>query len=353
MATQELTPNPIPPLQPEVDEHQQWLIERRKGIGGSDVHNLFPDVSKYGCPAALFDDKTGKAHDFGRTQDEMDILRRGNLLENVVAGLYAEYTGRQIFRATKPYVSKEYPFMRVNIDRRIKSEPNKGPGVLECKTANAWVMREILEQGLPPAYIMQLQHALAVTGYQWGSFAVYEAGQGKFIHFDIERDEQMIAILLDREMKFWADVETNRRPDPLPDLKDARCKKCQFRKSCRGEQFAQMNAQIVKEIGKVQYEDDDSPVLAQKVIDLKQAKAVIEEWEGIAERITDEIKEAIGDRQAVRVPDAGIAVVWKEQKGAVRWDTRALEADHPEMAEKYKKPSAPTRPFKMFDIEAS
>ena len=59
--------NTAPPFDPVETEQDLWLKERRKGLGGSDVHNLFPDESRYGCPLRLWFDKTDIEPDYKRT----------------------------------------------------------------------------------------------------------------------------------------------------------------------------------------------------------------------------------------------------------------------------------------------
>src|ERR1700722_3426949 len=97
---------PIESLTEVIDEPRAaWLEDRRKGIGGSDVHHLFPEESKYGCTLQLWYDKTGTPEDYRRTPDELRIMNRGHILEDVVADIYMEETGRKVIRKKQPYVS--------------------------------------------------------------------------------------------------------------------------------------------------------------------------------------------------------------------------------------------------------
>ena len=108
------TQNVVTPQQLSDD----WLEKRRQFIGGSDSASLFPEDSKYGCPTRLFFDKTGKAPDYPRTQREDQILRRGQIWENVVAFYFQETTGLKV-RRMGTRVSKDFSFMGVNMDRQI------------------------------------------------------------------------------------------------------------------------------------------------------------------------------------------------------------------------------------------
>jgi predicted phage-related endonuclease len=84
-------------------------------FGGSDAAAIFNEG--WGCARRLFYDKTDTPPDFQRTEREESILRRGTLMEELVAEEYSFITGRKI-RRMPTRVSKKYPWMRVNIDRR-------------------------------------------------------------------------------------------------------------------------------------------------------------------------------------------------------------------------------------------
>jgi predicted phage-related endonuclease len=53
-------------------EHEHWLAERKKGIGGSDAASILSEG--YGCPRALFYDKAGVEPDYQHTPAELDLF---------------------------------------------------------------------------------------------------------------------------------------------------------------------------------------------------------------------------------------------------------------------------------------
>ncbi|MDO3387969.1 hypothetical protein QWI17_19145, partial [Gilvimarinus sp. SDUM040013] len=67
------------------------------------------------------------------------------------------------------------------------------------------------KEGVPEYVELQVMHQLAVTGKQAADVAVLLGGQHLEIH-RIERDEQMIARLIELERKFWNYVETDTPP---------------------------------------------------------------------------------------------------------------------------------------------
>lgn len=331
--------------------NQQWLEERRLGIGGSDVAAVFNEG--YGCAAALYDDKTGKQPDYQRPDSEQRILERGTILEDAVADRYVRETGRKV-RRMKTKVSKDFPFMRVNIDRQILGD-ERGLGVLECKTANEWVFKNMKAEGMPEQYVLQIQHAMAVTGYKWGAFAVLEPSSFELLIFDVIRNEKLIAAIIAKEKEFWEHVEAGQRPDALA-FGDRRCGSCIYRRSCRGT--SQVPFEPEENGRKIDYEDDDS--LAELVNDYFTATHEAQFRQNIADEIKNRIKAQIGERQAVSVPSSGVHILYRQQAGSMRWDPKALEGEIDAIAKKdkdlaerlrgCKREAAPTRPFKLIQI---
>src|SRR6185437_3777665 len=143
-------------------EREEFLSARLLGIGGSDAAAVFNEG--WSCARACAYEKLETPEDFPRTERENRILRRGTLMEELVADEYAHVTGRKI-RRMPTRVSKHFPWMRVNVDRAILGD-KRGTGDLEVKTAAPWIYRKMLEldpetgtaHGLPNQYYLQLQH---------------------------------------------------------------------------------------------------------------------------------------------------------------------------------------------------
>lgn len=345
-----------------ISPREQWLEERRRGIGGSDCASLFPEDTKYGCTLKLYFDKINQLPDFLRTPREERILRRGVLFEDIIATLFCDETGLQV-RRQKSREMPGKPYMRVNMDRQVINITRSklvsiwpqyeellalpeecGPGYLECKTANSFVYRRMMQPpdqggGLPIDYVLQLQHGLAVTGYRWGVFAVLEPGSGDFVAFPMTRRENLIQEIIRRAESFWAWKEAGKAPSPL-EKPDSRCSNCLFRKTCPLNDM--IAAGIPKDDG--EYQTDDS--LAELACDLREAKEMLAEKQELVDTITDVIKEKVGDRQRISIPSAGMRIRWTYSKPRVSWDTKALDAAmNDEFKSKYKKAGSPVRSF--------
>ncbi len=321
---------------------EEWLAERRLGIGGSDAASVLGE--KYGCPRALFLDKTGVEPDYFHTEGELNLFRRGHALEPICAARFVEETGMRV-RRMAARVSQNRPWMRVNVDRCILSVDEDGPGYLECKTANESVFADMQAHGMPEHYILQVQHGLSVTGWKWGEFAILEPYTFQFMHFRFKRDEALIAVVQDKEEAFWRMVQAGEIPAKLPDFADDRCTKCVYRRGCR-------NAEALPKVKRTKkvYVPDTTPEIDILVGNIKQLDARLEEAAALKEIERTKLQILMGDRDAIAVPSQGKKVSYTLQSGSLRWDAQALDAEKPELAAKYKRRGEAHKVMRMYDM---
>lgn len=186
----------------------EWLKQRSKGLGGSDagaVVGLNPYKSAY----TLWAEKTGQ---ISNVVEENEAIRLGNDLEDYVAKRFAERENKRIKRSSYCYQSKEYPFMRANVDRLIVGENS----ALECKTANPFKDGDYSNDIIPPTYYCQCLHYMAVCGFDRIYLAVLVFQKG-FYTYVIDRGnkavEADIRALIKAESEFWKLVEDGTAPD--------------------------------------------------------------------------------------------------------------------------------------------
>ena len=182
---------------------EEWLSIRKGYIGGSDagaVVGLNPYKSAYG----LWAEKTGKIPEFeGNT-----ITRVGSFLEEFVADLFTEETGIKVRRKNRILVNDEYPWACADVDRLIVGEK----ALLEIKTTNSPVAMKKFRKGeYPEQWYCQMTHYLAVTGLEKAYLAVLIECRD-FKIFELERDEDEIAALMNAEKEFWNLVKTDTPP---------------------------------------------------------------------------------------------------------------------------------------------
>ena len=186
----------------------EWLKQRSKGLGGSDagaVVGLNPYKSAY----TLWAEKTGQ---ISNVVEENEAIRLGNDLEDYVAKRFAEQENKRIKRSSYCYQSKEFPFMRANVDRLIVGENS----ALECKTANPFKDGDYSNDIIPPTYYCQCLHYMAVCGFDRIYLAVLVFQKG-FYTYVIDRGNEAveadIRALIKAESEFWKLVEDGTAPD--------------------------------------------------------------------------------------------------------------------------------------------
>ena len=190
---------------------RDWLAVRKRGIGSSDAAAAV-GLNPYKSQLELWLEKTGRDAGLPKTdpQDEESPAYWGNVLEPIVAWHYSKRTGNKVRRinAVLQHPDPELPWMLANIDREVIG--TEDVQILECKTAGINGAR-LWKEGVPEYVVLQVMHQLAVTGKQAADVAVLLGGQTLEIH-RIERDEQMIARLIELERQFWQHVETDTPP---------------------------------------------------------------------------------------------------------------------------------------------
>lgn len=190
---------------------QEWLEARRQGIGGSDASSAV-GLNPYKSAYELYLEKRGELKPEDLSDNE--AVHFGHVLEDIVAQEYSRRTGHQVRRRNAILQHSDHPFMLCNVDRLIVGLEN-GPGVLECKTAGAFSSSEVWgdpgTDEVPEPYLVQVQHMLSVTGYTWSKLAVLIGGRD-FRIYDIQRDDELIADLIDAETYFWECVQDGTPP---------------------------------------------------------------------------------------------------------------------------------------------
>jgi len=188
---------------------EDWLEERRKGIGGSDAAAAL-GLSRWKTPFMLYLEKTGEV----KPTDPGEAAYWGTRLEDVVAEEFTVRTGKKARRRNAIFTDPERPFMLANIDREVVGE-NAG---LEVKTTGAWGADGWEDDRVPDAYLIQAQHYMSVMGWDRVYFAVLIGGQ-RFIWKEVPRDDEFIELIRQGEESFWTLVE--RRTPPPPGGSDA------------------------------------------------------------------------------------------------------------------------------------
>lgn len=184
---------------------EEWLKYRKKGICGTDA-GAITGFNPYVSAFSVYRDKTSDEI----SEFDNEAMRQGRDMEDYVARRFMEETGKQVRRANAIYKNENYPIMLADFDRLIVGEK----AGLECKTVSPYSADKWSDGKIPMHYQMQVQHYLAVSGYECWYIAALIFGRD-FIIRKIERDEELINNLTVIEENWWEKhIVENTIPEP-------------------------------------------------------------------------------------------------------------------------------------------
>ncbi|PRR70885.1 YqaJ viral recombinase family protein [Clostridium thermopalmarium] len=184
----------------------EWLKSRQAGIGGSDAGAIL-GVNKWKTPFQVYLDKT---EPITEVNEQSEAAYWGNTLEDMVAKEFAKRAGKKVRRRNQLLQHEQYPFMTANLDREIVGEK----AFLECKTVNAFGAKEWEGDDIPASYLVQVMHYMAVTGDSHCYIACLIGGQ-RFIWKEVQRDEELISMIIQAEKDFWENHVLKKIPPVL------------------------------------------------------------------------------------------------------------------------------------------
>lgn len=287
----------------EAPSVEDFLAARREGVGGSDA-GAIAGVDPYRTAYDVYREKHGMD-----TEPRINNhIKRGRGMEALVFGEYlAERPDDSLTHPVPKSVHPQHPWMIGHLDAVVTSPDREGPGVLEVKAPSRAMFAKIKAEGVPMSWRLQLQHYLAITGYGWGTFAIFCADSWELMLVDVDRDEEVIANLISVEEDFWKNhvlkyeaprVESGKPTITLPPLKN--------------EKVTERN----------------DPEFLQAVEAYEEARAVEEEAAAAKKAARDRIVKLVQDQPGV-YDTPGFRVYNTDLPGRVTTDTKALVKDRP------------------------
>lgn len=282
---------------------EQWLNERKRGVGGSDVGKVL-GVSEWGTAVDVWLEKTGRTAPVEQTE----AMWFGTEMEDAVARRYAAETGVEIVRHNFMAIDEEYHLLG-NIDRLVKLADTglaayqgevRTDRALECKTSSQTPWDDV-----PLHYQAQVQAYMALhPSIQRFDVAASFYGLAKaFKVFSVERDDEVIESIREAVKEFW---EKHVIPDvpPTPTCEE----------DCRAIWKASNPLRKV-------YATDE---VTAAVKSLKDMEARIKELEAGASAVKASIMAAMEDGEILVAPDGSKLVTWKSNKATRKTDWEAV-----------------------------
>ncbi|MGW1277995.1 YqaJ viral recombinase family nuclease [Streptomyces tsukubensis] len=291
-------------------DREQWLDARRAGVGGSDIAAVL-GMSKYTSPLELYLDKVGELGDVPRSPELVEAAFWGHQHEPTIASVFAERTGLGVVEGPGMLAHVERRWMLANVDRYVLDEQAQPSSLLEIKTRSAYQLDEWL-LGVPDGPALQTHWYLAVTGYRHAHVAALLGGNRLIIH-RVERDEALVAHLVEIVGQFWQNV-LDRVPPPV-DGSEAT-------ESLLGHLYTVRSGAVT-----VADPSDVLPLLdRRRELKAREARTADELRE-----IDNRLKSVAGEAEIVKTLGR-TAFTWK-QNGPL--STKRFAAAHPDLAQQY------------------
>lgn len=301
-------------------DRAEWLEYRKSGIGSSEVATIV-GLNPWETPYQLWRRKIG----LDTPKEETFAMKAGHYLEDAVSMFWQDATGREIIkRSTGDWLirSNEKPFIQVSPDRTYwlegmkHNEQNKG--ILECKTTQ----KAIDGDDLPKHWFCQVQYQLGGAELTQGSIAWLTQGR-EFGYKDLSFVPDFYAWLVEETEKFYTDNIIGKQEPSAVSVQDILLK------------YNRHTAGKIVEVG------DDIWEAYSKLKGVKEELAALEKTK---EELEERIKLGFGDAEAISYGGQTIAT-WKSPKDSEKFDAKAFQAAHPDLAKEFTKTVTGARRF--------
>jgi putative phage-type endonuclease len=298
-----------------------WLAWRREGIGSSDAAAI-AGVDPWRGAMSVYLDKIGELE---LDSDKPEYMRWGSLLEPAMAEEFERRMGLYI-RARQANVEHgERRWQRATVDGLVSDAPHNTAtmhadylGIYEAKTSAGFKDAQWAE-GVPDHYRVQVQHQLAVTGFDHAWLAVLHGGNRFTIH-EVDRDEKVVELLNRIEGVFWRENVLGRRPPDVDGMESST--------EAIKEAFRRV------ELGKVVDLGEEGPTLLDN---LRYARESVTAAEKQLNRAQQAVMLQLGEAEGGAI-EGRVAVTWR-QHSRTSIDLDALRNQEPALAQKFEKTS--------------
>lgn len=286
---------------------KEWENIRARGIGGSDAGAVI-GVNPHKGIIEVYTDKIHGSDFKGNRHTYW-----GHVLEPVVFKEFQKLHN-DFFCYEVPFTMKKGCLV-ANVDGMCYNL-EKGWGVVEIKTTNAFNSKEWKDETIPDSYFAQVQHYLGVTGLNY-AYIICLVGGNDCREFYIERSEEDIKLIQEKCTEFWNENILKEIP-PMPDGTEAYSKYLLSASDSSADEVVEL--ETIKDKGE-QYK-----ALKNEIEALEKKKKLIEQ------EILKEMNE--NDCKKATAGDYKFTIVSQSRKSV---DKKLMEKENSEFMEQYKK----------------
>ena len=293
----------------------EWLLNRQKGIGGSDISAII-GLDRFMSPLQIYESKVMPIGE----EKETKFMEAGKMLEDAIAKWYSLKTKVILMRCSEDsYSHPEYPHFMASPDRMIvapHADAYDEIGVAEIKNTYLRI-DEPLE-----SWLCQLQWYLFILDKKVGT--IIWLTQGNTLEYrDVQRNDELIEYLKEEADKFWREHVLAKVPPPPISLDDIH----RTYKISRPGQAVPVNSAVYD-----------------LCCQLADVKGMIAEKELEKDSLEAQIKLVLCDGEILVYGDE-ILATWKTTYPKPKFDEKGFSSQHPDLYSQHLKDSAPYRRF--------
>jgi putative phage-type endonuclease len=284
---------------------KEQLIERQKGIGGSDVAAIL-GLSKWSDAIDIW---KSKVSDQPIIKEESNLMKWGSRIEPLLAEDYSQETGNKIQYVENMLTHPEFPWLIAHVDRFFMNGPQVG--ILEIKTTGQRYMSGWKEE-LPMEYFCQVQHYMFVCKLTIAHVYILVRDSMETHWIPVEFDQKYHDMAFPLLKTFWEDhVLKNVPPEPKT-----------------GKEVEKI---IAASSGK---ELDATPETYEIVKEYAEKDAAKKTLEARLAEIKDSIQLAMRESEILKYRGDTICT-WKQGKDKKQFKKAELSQDYPALVEQY------------------
>ncbi|WP_134663947.1 YqaJ viral recombinase family protein [Amycolatopsis sp. CFH S0078] len=201
-----------PVVLPADASRDDWAFARTFGIGGSDVAAAC-GINPWKTPYQIWLEKTRRVEpEFDERATER--MYWGQVLEPVLLREWDDRHPEYILTGGEGiYADRQHEWMLANVDGLAWEPDGELAGIVEAKTGGHRVIAEWAEDEVPIHYVCQIQWYMRLLGAP-RAFVVALLDTNSYLERVIERDDDLIADLVDGATDFWGYVQRDEAPPP-------------------------------------------------------------------------------------------------------------------------------------------
>ena len=283
-----------------MSNREQFLLERKLGIGGSDIAPIM-GLSPWSTPLDVYRDKMNPAVIY---EEESEDLKRGARVEKYILQEYCEVNNCSLETNLPPVIDPKYPFMRGNVDAKVLGENV----IVEAKSTKCPIAK--WEEGIPEYYRTQVAYYAMLTNAERVDVPVLFSNW-QYACFTYWRDLEYEARIRQAVIDFWNNHIVAGIP-PAP------------------SNPAELQ-EVYPKLESAKTIKADSGI-REKISIWQEAAIKRRELEKQEEKLKIEIQNFMGE---AGILDAGFCKVALKERTMSRLDTGALKQEMPELYKEY------------------